>query len=413
MHPFRPFLSALVLIATTLAGSAWAQTAAPEPPQPVTAGWQDGFFIQTANGDNRLQIGLNAQMDGRFSLDDDTPIVNTFTIRKARPTFTGRVSKFFDFKFMPDFGNGATTLFDAYFDIRFSPKFRVRTGKDKTPVGYEILIGDPNLWFPERTLASSLVPNRDVGVQAQGDLAAGKVSYSAGIFNGVADGASSSTDVDTNNGKDLAARVVVRPFRSATLSGLGFHMGGSTGKQQFGALPSFRTSGGQTWFSYNTTIGTAANGRRNRVSPAVFYLYKSFGAFAEYMRSTQTVTRGATSEVTNHAWGATASFMVTGEAATDRAVRPKNNFDPAAGQWGALQILARYSALTIDSDVFARNIAAATASPDAKQFTIAANWFPSAFIKYYLTFERTTFGKTAVLTRPAENLILFRTQVSF
>jgi phosphate-selective porin OprO/OprP len=405
------------LISLAFPARSFGQTPAPAPPaqapQPVTAGWQDGFFVQTANGDYRLQIGLNAQMDGRFSLDDPTPITNTFTLRKARPTFTGRVSKFFDFKFMPDFGSGATTVADAYFDIRFSSKFRVRTGKDKTPVGYELLMGDPYLWFPERALASSLVPNRDIGVQAQGDLAAGKLSYSAGILNGVPDGASSSTDVDTNNGKDLAARVVVHPFRSSTptpLSGLGFHVGGSTGKET-GALPAFRTSVGQVWFSYAS--GAAADGRRNRVSPAVFYLYKSFGAFAEYMRSTQAVTRGATTDVTNHAWEATASFMATGEAATDRIVRPRNNFDPAAGHWGALQILARYSALTIDPDVFTQALAAASASTDAKQFTIAANWFPSAFIKYYLTFERTTFGRTAALDRPSENVILFRTQISF
>ncbi len=143
---------------------------APAAAPPVTAGFDNGFFIQSANGDNRLVFGMVAQADGRFSLDDPLPIVNTFTIRKIRPTFTGRVGRYFDFKVMPDFGNGTTVIQDAYVDIRFSPAFRVRTGKDKTPVGYELLIGDANLYFPERALASSLVPNRDIGVQAQGDL---------------------------------------------------------------------------------------------------------------------------------------------------------------------------------------------------------------------------------------------------
>ena len=108
------------------------------PAAPFTAGWQDGFVLQSANGDNRLVLGLTAQADGRFSLDDPLPITNTFTIRKARPTLSGRVAKYFDFKVMPDFGNGTAVLLDAYFDVRFSPKFRVRSGKDKTPVGYEL-----------------------------------------------------------------------------------------------------------------------------------------------------------------------------------------------------------------------------------------------------------------------------------
>ena len=142
----------------------------PPPAPPFTAGWQDGFVVQSSNGDYRLVFGLTAQADGRFSVDDPLPITNTFTIRKMRPTLSGRVAKYFDFKVMPDFGNGTAVLLDAYFDIRFSPKFRVRAGKDKTPVGYELLQGDPFLLFPERTLASSLVPNRDVGIQVQGDL---------------------------------------------------------------------------------------------------------------------------------------------------------------------------------------------------------------------------------------------------
>ena len=79
--------------------------------------------------------GSLAQTDGRFSLDTPTAITNTFAFRKVRPTFSGRVARYFDFKVMPDFGNGTTTFTDAYIDMRFSPKFRIRAGKDKTPVG--------------------------------------------------------------------------------------------------------------------------------------------------------------------------------------------------------------------------------------------------------------------------------------
>ncbi len=95
----------------------WAQASTPPPPQPFTAGWQDGFALQTANGDYGLVFGLTAQTDGRFSLDTPSPIVETFTIRKARPTLSGRVGRWFDFKVMPDFGNGTTTLTDAYFEL--------------------------------------------------------------------------------------------------------------------------------------------------------------------------------------------------------------------------------------------------------------------------------------------------------
>ena len=75
-------------------------------------------------------------------------------------------------------------ILDAYLDTRLSSKLRVRTGKDKTPVGFEQLQGDANLVFPERSLASTLTPSRDIGVQAQGDLAGAR----ALLFGGAAGG---------------------------------------------------------------------------------------------------------------------------------------------------------------------------------------------------------------------------------
>ncbi len=402
-----------ILAVTAVAAGAQTPAAAEPPSAPFAPGWQDGFVLQSPNGDNRLVLGLTAQADGRFSLDDPLPIINTFAIRKARPTFSGRVAKYFDFKVMPDFGSGTAVLQDAYFDIRFSPKFRVRSGKDKTPVGYELLQGDAYLLFPERTLASSLVPIRDVGFQAQGDLSS-KLSYAGGVFNGVPDVSSSTADVDVNNSKDLAGRIVWQPFRSTktpagALNGLGFHIGGSTGKQ-VGTLPFFRTSVGQTYFSYAT--GAAASGTRHRITPAAFYYYKSFGGFVEYVRSSQRVSRSnSTYDVANDGWEATGSYILTGEAASDRGVRPSRAFDPSAGKWGALQLAARYSHLSVDPLAFTSGLAAATASRTASAFTIAANWYPAAFIRYYATFERTSFDGGA--SRPTENVILFRTQLAF
>src|SRR5204863_871392 len=191
--------------------------------------------------------------------------------------------------------------------------------------------------------------------QAHGDVASGKLLYSAGVFNGVPDGTSSTTELDTNNAKDVAGRVLVQPFKSAqapagALNGLGFHVGGSVGRQ-VGALPSFRASVGQTYFSYSTAA--AAAGVRKRISPAVFYYYKSFGAFAEYMRSEQPLAKGGVqTRVTNQAWEVTASILVTGEAASYSGVRPKHNFDPTDGHWGALQLLGRYTTLRVDPAAF-------------------------------------------------------------
>jgi phosphate-selective porin OprO/OprP len=402
---------ALVSLTARRAG---AQTTSPS--QPI-AGFENGFFIQSPDGDNRLLIGFVSQADARVELGDTQPIGSTFAVRKVRPTFTGRVGRYFEFKVMPDFGNGQTVLTDAYVDVRFARGFRIRTGKDKTPIGHELLQTDAYLLFPERALASSLVPNRDIGIQAQGDLWGPRLSYAAGLFNGIPDGTNSTADIDTNGGKDIAARVTVQPFRRATpgptgrLNGFGLHLGASRGTQA-GALPSFHTSYGQVYYSYAT--GVVAAGTRVRVSPAAFYYYKGFGAFGEYVRSAQRVSRGlGPTDVANHAWEVTGSYVLTGEAASDRGVRPRSNFDPSSGHWGALQVLARYTALTVDDEAFAQGLAEAGASRRARSWTVGANWYPNPWIKWYATVERTTFDDDLVASRPAENVVFLRFQLGF
>src|SRR3954454_10417960 len=116
----RTFALALTLLTPHLA-AAQAQTPpappatpAPAPTPPITAGWQDGFVLQAPNGDFRLVLGIMGQADGRFVLDDDSSIINTFTLRRLRPSFAGRVGKFFDFKVTPEFGAGSTSVVDAY-----------------------------------------------------------------------------------------------------------------------------------------------------------------------------------------------------------------------------------------------------------------------------------------------------------
>jgi phosphate-selective porin OprO/OprP len=257
-------------------------------------------------------------------------------------------------------------------------------------------------------------PLRDVGVQALGNLAAGRVTYNAGVFGGIPDG-TSFTIGSEHGGTDAAGRVTVQPFKSAAarrgpLNGLGFHVGASRGNQS-GALPKYRSLK-QTYFSY--APGAAAAGNRTRLSPAVFYYFRAFGAFAEYMRSAQRVERDdARRIIDNRAWEITASFVLTGESASDRGVRPSAAFDPAHHRVGALQLVARYAAVTVDEAeaAFDAAFAAAGASRSARQWGVGTNWYPSPWIKAAATFERTVFDDRS--TRAPEHVVGLRFQLAF
>jgi len=396
-----------------MAGRAFAQESndpgrGTQPSPPIVAGWQDGFVLRSADDAYRLTLGAAVQMDSRVSLDRTTPFTDTFLLRKVRPTLNGRIAKYFTFRLIPDFANGTTVVQDAYVEVQFSDRLRLQTGKAKTPIGYESMLGDAYLLFPEKSLASALLPSRDVGIGLYGTLARGRLTYGSGLFNGVPDGASSApADSDANSAKDLAGRVVLVPFTH----GPGFETGLTYGRQD-GALPAFRTSVGQTYFSYDASV--IAAGRRDRESAATFYYRGPFGSFTEFVRSRQRVSRlGAPSDPDNHAWEATASFVLTGEPASDRGVRPRRNFDPPSHQWGALQLMARYSSLSVDANAFTSMLASATSSPGANAFGIGMNWYLTAYVRYYASFERTRFAPGPGGRRSDEHTIIIRAQLAF
>jgi phosphate-selective porin OprO/OprP len=381
----------------------------PPPEQPRTV---PPFVVQSDQGENRLQLAFLGQVDGRFSIDDSQAhVTDTFLLRRLRPILQGRVAKNFEFLFTPDFGNGNVAIRDAYFDTRFSDGLRVRLGKGKVPFSLERLHGAASLLFVERGFPTIVAPDRDTGVQVLGDLFGSRVSYAGAVVNGSLDGG--SPDADANDGKDLAGRIVIRPWSAAAspLAGLGFALAGSEGIQP-ASLPSFRTSGQQTFFSYSA--GTAGEGRRHRVSPQGFYYRGPFGGFGEYVRSIGDVRKGTlVGDIDHRAWQVAISWVATGEAATDRGVRPRSNFDPESHRWGALQLAVRYHRLSVDPDALALGFAAPGSSRTAGAFTAGANWYLNPFVKWAFNVERTVFDAEADGERRPENAVMLRGQLSF
>jgi phosphate-selective porin OprO/OprP len=118
--------------------------------RPVVEVGPQGFFIRSRDDSYNLRIGGYMQADGRFYLSEPKPTGSEFLIRRLRPYLEGTVGKYYDFRFMEDFGQGTTILEDAYADIHYWPEFRLRAGKFKEPVGLERLDEDRALKFVER-----------------------------------------------------------------------------------------------------------------------------------------------------------------------------------------------------------------------------------------------------------------------
>ena len=112
-------------------------------------------------------------------------------------------------------------LTDGYLELRYWPELRLRAGQFKVPFSYEVLFFYNNIDFVERSVADNLAPSRDLGAMLHGSLFGGVVSYAWGIFNGTG-----RNTADTNNSKDLAARLVVYPFKQTDVALLrNLHLG--------------------------------------------------------------------------------------------------------------------------------------------------------------------------------------------
>ena len=381
-----------------------AEAAAPDAVT-VTAG-KDGFTVRGAGGAYVLRLRGYVQADARFG----DALTDTFLIRRARPILEGSAGKYLDFRLMTDFGQGQATVQDAWLDVKLAPWFKVRAGKMKPPVGLERLQSGADLLFVERAHPTSLVPNRDVGVELHGDVERAHLAWSLGGFNGTVDGGSS--DLDTGDSKDVAARVFFTFFKSLGV-GVGASGGSNHGTATATGLATYRTTPQVAFFSYRT--GVVADGNRQRLVPQATWYRGRFGGMAEYALSRQEVALDAsTAELENKAWQVAGSLALTDDPPSYRGISPRKPFDPPTGAWGSLELKLRYTVLEVDADTFPVFADPATAARTATTWSGGFTWTLTRNLKAYLDYETTSFeGGAAAGDREDENAVLGRLQVSF
>jgi phosphate-selective porin OprO and OprP len=248
-----------------------------------------------------------------------------------------------------------------------------------------------------------------------------------GGFNGTSDGGSS--DFDTENDKDLAARIMMNPFKRSgidALKGLGFGVSGTYGRHE-GSLRNYFTLGQQQFFTWHTGAGTNAatgnvtgDGTAWRVSPQGYYYWGPFGLFGEYVISSQEVQRaagGAPTHATmrNTAWQVAASWFLTGEENSYGQVQPNKNFDPLNGSWGSLELAARVGALDIDEDAFPLFADPTRSASGVFSWGVGLNWRLNRTIKLSLNYEHAELDGVSGNNAPFkdEHVIFTRAQFAF
>ncbi len=96
-------------------------------------------------------------------------------------------------------------------------------------------------------------------------------------------------------------------------------------------------------------------------------------------------------------WYLQGSWTLTGERRVwssanggFRGIRPRNNFDPADGGWGAWELAARYSVLDLNDDAGLAGAATPVGGirgGEQKVTSAGINWYPNTVFKFQLDFQ--------------------------
>ena len=401
-----------------------AATAAPTTPK-LTIN-DKGFTLASADAANSIKLRGLVQLDSRVFFNDNGILNNAFVLRRARIISEGTFAKNYTFQVVPEFGGSSVAIVDANLGIAVNKALQFKLGRFKSPVGLELLQSDSWTFFNERSIVTNLVPNRDLGIQASGEVLGGKLNYTVGVFGGVAD-AASTTNTDFDNEKDVVGRLWASPFKDTAgspLQGLSFGISASLGREKTasGRTAGYKTDGQQTFFSYAAT--TIADGQSWRYSPQFDYRSGSFGLLGEYVVSTVNVrpsVTGKKAELQNKAFQLAAGYVLTGEDSSYAGVVPKTNFDFANGTWGAFEVAARYANLKIDDAAFPLYASAASNADQATSYGLGLNWYLSKSVRLTFDLYQTKFDlapgspitSTNAVLRQDEKSFITRFQLSF
>ncbi len=380
---------------------------------------EKGFSVKSADGAFKLRVRGLLQADVRAYPGPGQAGIDTLLLRRVRPFLEATLFDLLDLRLMPDFGQGTTVLFDAWVDVRPTNWFKLRVGKFKPPVGLERLQSASAITFNERALPTNLVPNRDLGIQATFDVLKGFATLELGIFNGILDGGNG--DADNNDAKDTEGRLILRPlalFADEDLPIIALGMAATYGRQSGTTsapnLPTLRSSGQLTFFSYATDA--FANGGRLRVAPQLYAYWGPAGLLAEYVQSAQDVQRGADITRLRHAgYTVQLNYVLVGGKASYDGVQVKKPFSVKEGTPGAIELAARYHAVTVDPATFPTFADPARSAREARSYGGAISWYLNVNTRVSLNYERTDYtgGAADDGNREAENDLLARFQISF
>ena len=449
--PDRTVTQAEVEALVDLANRVRKLEAAAQEKQPGAAGqtWNASKMLtfSTPDGNFTAKIGGRLYFVYRHIFDgfgSTTNAKDAFLIDSARFQLDGTFFKDFTYRVEGEAKSGETvngvlsTGFfrtkDAYLGWQgLGDWFALQAGQFKCPMSQEETCSSRFIDFAERSVLNRLVPGHVQGIMAKGSLFENTFEWWLGYGNGafVRDGDRGT--LDSNDEKDGFGRFFLTPLKSTDIGflktvrlGYDFTIGKRDGQPP--AAPNDISSGDLGLPVLIDYTGGQVNGRMVRQDFNFNWNYGPMNLRAEYFRS-KTELEGSTANSAFHqrAFYISAAYVLTGEEKPlESRIRPKNNFDPADGGWGAWEVALRWAVIDgkdarhagVIANNGTKNAGGANGQTGATEYTIGVNWWMAPNVVVRITYERLVYdldvpvGKNGAFKR-FEDEIYIRWQIDF
>lgn len=371
---------------------------APKPTTQITWGpapqitSPDGNFTFKPRGMLEVDYANFNERRGGYQYNDGTQI------RRGRFGFDGTIMKEFAWRIEGEWVGGVTSLLDAYVAYTGQKNFAFTIGQLKVPAGLEANSSDAFNEFLERGMANTAFGavggERRIGLTVA--YANPVITATAGLYGAnesVARNATTPGEVWGYNGR-LTVEPINKPGRLLHLGASAYHVTDlAANSVTLGDRPNVRVDNGL--LESVTITGTRpATGPQTGVKAANFYGLEGAGILGPFSiqgeYSHMNLDRfGTAPSLDFDGYYVFGSFFVTGESRSFKGglidrVRPIRPFDPSHGNWGAIELAARYDRLNLtDRQLSALN-------HDAHAWTAAVNWYLAPNIKLmfnYIRFE--------------------------
>lgn len=369
-----------------------------------------GLGVTSADGEWGLNLTGWTQSVGRIYANDvDERGTSGFAVRRLRTDLRVTAGEIVSGRMHLAFEGGRASIFDALLAIDATDEVTIVAGQQVVPLGLELTQAPTATLFVERSLPSTLVPNRDVGLTVNYRTPSGTVGVNAGLFNGAPDNSNAAPLVD--EALDTVLRVWTRPLAGSdgALSSLQIGVGGmwTPGNDDLGGRPlasGYPTTGRFVMTRPGADV-SGARGAAYRGTANLWWAHERTRVLAEGTVSSNRYTNGSEeAELANVASHFGIGYAIGGTAAWGGVIPDR----PLPSGPGAFEIKARVASIHFGEDTEGTILAPGSVD-SAVEVGTGVSWWATRTARWMVDVHHTTFS--AANDVPAETVFISTVQI--